>query len=45
MSFLVRLHRRFLVPCADAYLAGPFLPLPLAYFLGFLVTDHTPVSE
>ena len=34
MSFLVRLHRRFLVPCADAYLAGPFLPLPLAYFSG-----------
>jgi hypothetical protein len=35
MSFLVRPHRRFLLPCADAYHAGPFLPLPLAYFSGF----------
>ena len=34
MSFLVRPHRRFPVPCADAYHAGPFLPLPLAYFSG-----------
>ena len=34
MSFLVRPHRRFPVPYADAYHAGPFLPLPLAYFSG-----------
>jgi len=32
MSFLVRPDRRFPVPCSDA---GPFLPLPLAYFSGF----------
>ena len=35
MSFSVRLHRLFPVPCALAYHAGPFLTLPLAYFLGF----------
>ncbi len=34
MSFLVRPHRRFPVPCADAYHASPLLPLPLAYFSG-----------
>ena len=34
MSFLVHPHRRFPVPCADAYHASPFLPLPLAYFSG-----------
>ena len=35
MSFSVRLHRRFPVPCAVAYHADPFLTLPLAYFSGF----------
>ena len=34
MSFLFRPHRRFPEPCADAYHAGPFLPLPLTYFSG-----------
>jgi len=34
MSFSVRPHRRFPVPCAVTYHMGPFLPLPLAYFLG-----------
>ncbi|HEV8620633.1 MAG TPA: surface-adhesin E family protein [Nitrospiraceae bacterium] len=35
MSFSVRLHRRFPVPCAVAYHADLFLTLPLAYFSDF----------
>jgi hypothetical protein len=35
MSFSVRLHRRFPVPCAVAYHADLFLTLPLAYFSSF----------
>ena len=35
MPFTIRPYRRFPVPCSVAYNAGPFLKLPLAYFLGF----------
>jgi hypothetical protein len=35
MSFSIRLHRHFHVPCAVAYHADPCLTLPLAYFSGF----------
>ena len=35
MPFLIRPSRRFPVHCVVTYHAGPFLKLPLAYFLGF----------
>ena len=35
MPFTLRPSRRFPVQCAVTYQAGPFLKLPLAYFLGF----------
>ena len=35
MPFTLRPYRRFPVQCAVTYHAGPFLKLPLAYFLGF----------
>ena len=35
MPFTLRPYRRFPVQCAVSYHAGPFLTLPLAYFLGF----------
>ncbi len=35
MSFSIRPYRRFPVPCSVTYHAGPFLKLPLPYFLGF----------
>jgi len=35
MPFTLRPFRRFPVQCSVRYHAGPFLTLPLAYFLGF----------
>jgi len=35
MPFLIRLYRRFPVPCSVTDKAGPFLKLPLAYLLAF----------
>jgi hypothetical protein len=35
MPFTLRPFRRFPAHCAVTYDAGPFLKLPLAYFLGF----------
>jgi len=34
MPFIIRLCRRLPMPCAVTHHAGPFLPLPLAYFSG-----------
>jgi hypothetical protein len=45
MSFLVRPHRRFPVPCADTYHTSPFLPLPLAYFSGFWLLCPSPLKS
>ena len=41
MPFTIHPYRRVPMPCTVAFNASPFLKLPLAFLLGFWLTDHS----